>query len=128
MGNSNAGAVAPEKAKKNKLLVVALVLGLAYVVYSLWYWFGGGAAGSVGADSASQAGAGLAAALVMPHLILTILAVVFNALATALSKPGFALTAGILYAVAMVLFPVYFFFVIAQMILCFVAFAKMRKK
>lgn len=128
MGNSNAGAVAPEKAKKNKLLVVALVLGLAYVVYSLWYWFGGGAAGSVGADSASQAGAGLAAVLVMPHLILTILAVVFNVLATALSKPGFALTAGILYAVAMVLFPVYFFFVIAQMILCFVAFAKMRKK
>lgn len=128
MGNSNAGAVAPEKAKKNKLLVVALVLGLAYVVYSLWYWFGGGAAGSVGADSASQAGAGLAAVLVMPHLIITILAVVFNALATALSKPGFALTAGILYAVAMVLFPVYFFFVIVQMILCFVAFAKMRKK
>lgn len=128
MGNSNAGAVAPEKAKKNKLLVVALVLGLAYVVYSLWYWFGGGAAGSVGADSASQAGAGLAAVLVMPHLIITILAVVFNALATALSKPGFALTAGILYAVAMVLFPVYFFFVIVQMILCFVAFAKMRKQ
>ena len=45
-----------------------------------------------------------------------------------MNKAAFALTAGILYAVAMVLFPVYFFFVIVQMILCFVAFAKMRKQ
>lgn len=112
--------------KKSALLAVALVLGAAYIVYSLWYWFGGGAAGQVGADSASQAGAGLAAMLVMPHLVLTLLAVVFNALGLFVNKRGFALTAGILYAVAMVLFPVYFFFVIVQMILCFVAFAKMR--
>ena len=42
-------------------------------------------------------------------------------------RRAFALTAGILYAVAMVLFPVYFFFVLIQMILCFVAFAKMSK-
>lgn len=116
------------KPGKNKLLVVALVLGAAYAVYSLWYWFGGGAAGSVGSDSASQAGAGLAAMLVMPHLVLTLIAVVFNALATFMNKAGLALTAGILYAVAMVLFPLYFFFVIVQIILCFVAFAKMRKQ
>lgn len=116
------------KNKKNILLVIALVLGVAYVIYSLWYWYGGGAAGNVGADTASQAGAGLAAAIVMPHLTLTLLAVIFNALATFLARPGFALTAGILYAVAMALFPVYFFFVILQMVLCFVAFAKMRKQ
>jgi len=117
-----------DRPKKNKLLVVALILGAAYVVYSLWYFYGGGAAANVGSDSASQAGAGLAAMLVMPHLALTLLAVVFNALATFMNKAAFALTAGILYAVAMVLFPVYFFFVIVQMILCFVAFAKMRKQ
>ena len=110
--------------KRNKLLLVALILGAAYVVYSLWYWFGGGAAGSVGADSASQVGAGLATMLVTPHLVLTMVAVVFNALAFFMG----ALVAGILYAVAMVLFLAYFFFVLVQMILCFVAYAKMPKK
>lgn len=115
-----------DKPKKSVLLGIALALGAVYVVYSLWYWFGGGAAGQVGSDSASQAGAGLAAVIVMPHLVLTLLAVVFNALGFVMGKRGFALTAGILYAVAMALFPVYFFFVIVQMILCFVAFAKMR--
>lgn len=117
-----------DKPKKSVLLGIALALGAVYVVYSLWYWFGGGAAGQVGSDSASQAGAGLAAVIVMPHLVLTLLAVVFNALATFMAKPAFALTAGILYAVAMALFPVYFFFVVVQMVLCFVAFAKMRKQ
>lgn len=115
-----------EKQKKSALLAIALVLGVAYVIYSLWYWYGGGALGQVGADSASQAGAGLAAMLIMPHLALTLLAVVFNALGLLMGKRGFALTAGILYTVAIVLFPAYFFFVIVQMILCFVAFARMR--
>lgn len=114
--------------KRSKLLLVALILGVAYVVYSLWYWFGGGAAGSVGADSASQAGAGLATMLVTPHLALTVVAVVFNALAYFMGKRAFALVAGILYAVAMVLFLAYFFFVLVQMTLCFVAYAKMPKK
>ena len=114
--------------KRNKLLLVALILGVAYVVYGLWYWFGGGAAASVGADSASQVGAGLATMLVTPHLVLTMVAVAFNALAYFMGKRAFALVAGILYAVAMVLFLAYFFFVLAQMILCFVAYAKMPKK
>lgn len=116
------------KPKKNVLLLVSLVLGALYVIYSLWYWFGGGAASQAGADSASQAGAGLAAVIVMPHLALTVLAVVFNALGLFMNKAGFALTAGILYAVAMVLFPVYFFFVIVEMTLCFVAYAKLHKQ
>ena len=112
---------------KNKLLLVALVLSALYMAYSAWYWFGGGAAASVGSDSASQAGGVIAAALVTPHLLLAFLGFIFNILGFALNKTGFALTAGILYAVSMVLFPMYFFFVLIQMILCFVAFSKMRK-
>lgn len=112
---------------KNKLLLVALVLSALYMAYSAWYWLGGGASAQVSSDSASQLGGALAAALVTPHLLLAFLGLVFNALGFAMGKRGFALTAGILYAVSMVLFPMYFFFVIVQMILCFVAFAKMRK-
>lgn len=114
--------------KRNKLLLVALILGVAYLAYSLWYWFGGGAASAVGSDSASQAGAGIATMLVTPHLLLTVVAVIFNALAFFMSKRAFALVAGILYAVAMVLFIAYALFLIVQMVLCFVAYAKMPKK
>jgi hypothetical protein len=110
--------------KKSKLLLVALVLGALYLVYSGWYWFGGGV--DAGSSSSAQAGAAIASAIVMPHLALTLLAVVFNALGYALSKRPFALVAGILYSVAMVLFPPYFFFVIVQAILSYVAFAKMK--
>lgn len=109
--------------KKNIPLLVALVIGAAYMVYSFVYW--GGANGS-GTD-AEQAGAALATALVMPHLVVSFLAVVFNALGFFMDKRGFALTAGILYAVGMVLFPPYFMFLIVEMVLAFVGFAKMRK-
>lgn len=40
-----------EKQKKSALLLIALVRGVAYVIYSLWYWYGGGALGQVGAES-----------------------------------------------------------------------------
>lgn len=66
--------------------------------------------------------------IVLPHLVLTIVAVVFNALAVFMRKPAFALVAGILYAVAMALFFVYFFFVIIEMILCFVGYSQLKKQ
>ena len=113
------------KKKKSKCLLVSWILGAAYVVYLIAYFFG---ANANTADSAEALGVGLATALVMPHLVVTLLAVIFNILGWAMSKRGFALTGAILYAVAMVLFPMYFFFVIVQMILSFVGFAKLKAK
>ena len=110
--------------KRSKLLLIALVLGVAYGAYSLVYWSG---VGSDGSSSAEAAGAAIASSLVMPHLVCTLVAVIFNALGFFLRKTAFALVAGILYAVAMVLFPGYFMFVIVQMILCFVAYGLMKK-
>lgn len=48
-------------------------------------------------------------------------------LAWAMNKRGFALTGGILFAVAMALFPLYFMFVIVQLILAFVGFARLKQ-
>lgn len=111
--------------KINKPLLIALIIGAAYLVYSLVYWSGANAGSG---SSSEQLGAAVATAMVMPHLVLVALAVVFNALATFLKKSAFALTAGILYAVAMVLFiPYFFFFVIAEMILCFVGYSQLKK-
>lgn len=108
---------------KSKLLIVSLVLGALYLVYSMAYW-----SGAVSGSGSEALGGAIAATLVMPHLVCTLVAVVFNALGLFMNKGAFALVAGILYAVAMVLFPMYFFFVVVQMVLCFVAYGKMKKQ
>lgn len=94
------------------------------MIYSAYYW--GGTAGN-SANTAEQIGAGIATVLVMPHLVMTVLAVIFNALGLFMHKRGFALTGEILYTVALVLFPIYFMFVIVEMILSYIGFAKMKK-
>ena len=114
-----------KKQKMSKLLLISLIIGVAYLAYSFNYW--GGAVDS-GVDTAEQIGTGLATALVMPHLVFTALAVIFNALGLFLKKRGFALVGAILYTVALVLFPIYFMFVIIEMIFSYIAFAKMKNK
>ncbi len=109
--------------KKNICLMIAFILGLLYSIYIIAY-FTGAVGGSSGAE---QAGAAIATALVMPHMVCTVLATIFNGLGCFLNKSGFALTGAILYAVAMALFPLYFFFVIIQMVLSFVGFSQVRK-
>ena len=114
-----------ERTKISKLLLISFILGILYIAYSAVYWTG---AIDPNTSTAEQAGSGLAIAIVTPHLVATSLAVIFNGLGLFMKKRGFALTGAILYAVAIVLFPVYFMFVIIQMILSFIGFAKMKKE
>lgn len=105
--------------KRSKLLLISAIIGTAYIIYLISYF----------ADAASTNGAGaIATVLVMPHMAMTGIAVIFNWLGFALKARWAALVAGILYAVAMVLFFAYFMFVIVEMILCFVAYAKMKNQ
>lgn len=106
------------------LLLISMALSIAYLLYSAVYW--GGAGDNVG-SSAEAAGAAIASALVMPHLACTLIGAIFNILGFAMRKRPFVLVAGILYAVAMILFPMYFFFVVIQTVLCFVAYARMKE-
>lgn len=108
---------------KNKILLISFLLGLIYSLYLILYFSGVFGAGS----SSEQAGAAIATVIVMPHMIVTILATIFNGLGCFLEKRGFALTGAILYAVAMALMPMYFMFVILQMILSFIGFTKLKK-
>lgn len=114
-----------EKKKMNKLLLISFILGAAYLIYSICYW--SGAFGS-GETSAEQIGSGLATALVMPHLIASALAVLFNALGLFMHKRGFALAGAILYTVALALFFAYFMFVVIEMILSYIGYAQMKKE
>ena len=110
--------------KLNIPLLISLIIGVCYLLYSISYWTGANGSGS---DTA-ELGAALATVMVAPHLVLTGVAVVFNALALFIKKPAFALVAGILYAVAMVFFIMYFMFVIVEIILSFVGYAQLRKQ
>ncbi len=104
--------------KTNKLLLTSFILGALYAFYLIAYFFNVGS---------SSVGGAIATALVMPHMICVVLAVIFNGLGCFKNSRGFTLTGAILYAVSIVLFIPYFIFVIIQMILSFVGFSKLGK-
>lgn len=110
------------KKKLNICLLISFIIGVGYLLYSISYW--GGLDDTTGAEAA---GGAIALVLVTPHLVCTGIAVVFNGLGVFLKKPAFALVGAILYAVALVLFPMYFMFVIVEMILSFVGYAQLKK-
>lgn len=110
------------KKKKSTLLLISAILGALYAIYIVVYFAGAGA----GSNGAEAIGVGIATALVMPHMICAVLAAIFNWLGWAMSSRGFSLTGAILYAVAAVLFPIYAMFVIVQMILSFIGFARLK--
>lgn len=112
------------KKKKSVLLLIAAIIGLAYSIYLIAHFTG---AGSNAESTAESIGVGIATALVTPHMICTMVAVIFNILGWAMNKAGFALVAGILYAVAAVLFFMYAMFVVVEMVLCFVGYARLHK-
>lgn len=108
--------------KKSKLLLVSLILSGLYLVYIVGYFFNG----LDTTTGSEQAGMALALTLVVPHIVALAIGLLFNVLGYAMSRRGFALTGAILYAVAIVLFPLYFMFVIIQVILSFVGYARMK--
>jgi len=112
------------KVKRSKILLVSAILGLLYSIYIISY-FSNGIFGSKG--STEVLGAAIATAVVTPHIILVVLATIFNWIAYFSNKRGFALTGGILYAVGGAIFIMYIIFVIPSMILSFVGYTKLKK-
>ena len=112
------------KQKKNVLLIISAILGLAYTIYLIVYFTGANAGTS---SDAEAVGTALATALVLPHLILVALGTIFNIIAVFTNKRGLALTAGILYAVGALFFLVYALFVVPMIVLSFVGFAQLKK-
>lgn len=113
------------KQKKNLLVLISLILTAIYVIYLIAHTSG---AFSNAASDAEAVGAGIAVAIVFPHFIVTAIGLIFNVIGYFMNNRGFVLTAAILYSVALVLFPLYFMFIIVQMILMYIGFAKMKKK
>lgn len=110
--------------KRSKVLLVSWIIGLLYFLY-LYTYFSGVLSSTSGSE---QIGAGIASAIVTPHMITVLLALIFNIIGWYKNTKGFTLTAGILYAVSMVLFPPYFMFVIIEMILSFIGYSSIKKE
>lgn len=108
--------------KKSVLLLIALILGILYSVFILSYF-----SETILGNNGDMLTYGIVSILVGPHIFMTLLAVLFNLIAYINKRKGFALTTGILYAVAAFLFMPYAFYVVIQSILSFIAFARMQK-
>lgn len=111
------------KTKRSKALLISAILGIAYSIYLISH-FAGATASTEGAE---QVGAAIATALVTPHMILVVLAAIFNAVAYFTNKRGFALTAGILYSIGGVVFLLYILFVVPSLVLSFVGYVNLKK-
>ena len=110
------------KEKRNACIIISLIITLAYLAYSVYYWR---YASTDVNDLAGQLGFSIARAAVMPHLVAVVIAFIFNWIGVIISNRWFILVAAILYSVGILLFPVYFMFVILQVILSFVGFGLM---
>lgn len=115
-----------DEPRKSILLLISAILGVLYGVYIVLHVLSSGS-GSGAASAAEALGMGIAAALITPHMICAVLAAIFNVLGWILSSRGLALTGAILYAVSALLFPLYALFVLIQMILSFIGFARLKR-
>ena len=112
--------------KRSTVLLIASIVATVCFIY-VYNYMSQTASGINSKDAATALGTGIALSMATPSVIMSGLGTVFAWLGYFCRTRGFALTAGILFAVAIALMFPWFMFNIVQMILCFVAYAKMKK-
>lgn len=109
--------------KKNKLLLVSLILGLLYFIFIftqvLTYHFT--------QLNQEQIGFGLASIILFPHTIATGVAVIVNYFALTRETKKLILSSAILYIIAMILFLPLFYGTIISAVLCLITYNQQRK-
>lgn len=120
-------------ASRNILLLVSLIIALIYTLAQIVNISSAtNAVSSANPETAEELGRAIGTAigvgLLMPHIILASIAVIFNAVGWFMSAKWAVLTAAILYIVGGVLGFSNIFFLLPSMILCFVAYSKMKKR
>lgn len=110
--------------KRSKVVFASGIISTIYLIYIISYFVG---INNNPSDSSEALGAGIATALVLPHMLLLLIGVVFNWVGFATRKTGLILTGAILYCVSAVLFLIYAIFLIPSIVLGFVGYSKQKK-
>lgn len=122
----NAKAEAKPRKRIYISLLLAVLIGLFFVVYN-WNYIGESLDSVAGQSTGEAIGTGLFATIVLPHMIFLTAAFVFSCVGLLFRQAWGALVAGILYAVAIALMVMWFYDSVAQVVLCFFAYGRMRK-
>jgi len=117
---------------KDKVLLISAIISTAWLVISIFVIRGALNSAPTGGNEFEaigyQIGAAIALRMLAPFLVLTLAGTVFNWLAWAGSKKGFALTAGILFAVSLLFGYSYVIGIIPCVVLAFVGYSRLRKQ
>lgn len=112
---------------RSKTAFISAVLGAAYSIYSLIYWFGVAGTAADTSDAAEAIGAGIATALILPHVLIAVLATVFTLIGFFVRGKGLILTGAILFSASALFFLLYAAFVLPSIVLGFVGYANQKK-
>lgn len=113
--------------RRSKAGFFGALLGVAYAIYSVVYWSGAAGEAASGDDAGAAIGAGLAVALVLPHMVITVIGAIFAVIGFFARSSGLTLTAAILFSSAALLFLIYAAFLVPSIVLGFVGYANQKK-
>lgn len=117
---------------KDKLLLISAIISTTWLIVSFCIIRGALSAAPVGASEAEQLGyqfgTAMAAAMLVPFLVITAIGAIFNWCAWGTGKKGLALTAGILFSVSLICGFTYALGVIPCVVLSFVGYARLKKQ
>jgi hypothetical protein len=111
--------------KRSIVLLISAIIGWVYGMFITISFFTGAIVNS--SPGVEALAGGIAAVLVLPHMICVLIALIFNILGWAVNKREFALTAGILYSASAAMFILFAVFVVPSIVLSFVGYAKLKK-
>lgn len=110
--------------RRSKAAFFAALIGLLYGIYLISYW---SRTLATAEDDAEVIGAGIATALVLPHMLITWLAVIFGIIGFFTRKAGLLVTAAILYCVGALFFLLYAAFLIPSIVMGFIGYSVQKK-
>lgn len=129
VNNENTNVVKP-KSNRSTTLLISSIMSLIYIgvlIYIIYDLTNLTPSGDTAYDIGTAIGTSLGVMMLYPHIAFVVISFIFNVVAYIGNLSWSALVAAILYIVAMVLMPTYFFGVIIQMILCFMGYSKLKK-
>lgn len=121
-----------KKRKRSVALLISAILGLAFfaLVASRTFDLASQTLSSeaqTASDAGKQIGTIIGATILMPQIIVTGIAVIFNAVGWGTSSRGLTLTGAILYCVAAVLMVINAPFLLPSIVLSFVGYTRLKK-